>query len=64
MTRTITRKSKPRTMHKVRIIAGCALIGSVLTGVFLGWAPFSFDIRVVGAGVGALAGLFTASHTA
>lgn len=59
MTRPRTRTSKPKTMHNMRIIAGGALIGSVLTGVFFGWVPSPFDLRVVGAGLGALASAAT-----
>ena len=57
--RTLIRKSKPKTMHNLRIVAGGALIGSVLTGVFFGWVPSPFDLRVVGAGLGAIASAAT-----
>jgi len=57
-------KKKNSTIHKLRIIAGFALVGSVLTGVFLGWAPVPFDLRVVGAGVGAFAGAVSAFRLA
>ena len=53
---------KTFTLHKVRLIAGCALIGSVLTGVAFGWLDLSFDPRAIGAGVGALAGTLKAIH--
>jgi hypothetical protein len=50
------------TIRKLRLVAGCALIGSVVTGVTLGWYDFSFDPRTVGAGLGALAGLIKVFH--
>ncbi len=51
------------TIHKLRFVVGCALVGSVLTGVFLGWVPVPFDLRIVGASIGAFVGA-TASHWA
>lgn len=52
---------KNTNIHKLRVIAGYALIGSVLTGTLLGWVPMPFDLRIVGASVGAVAGA-VASH--
>lgn len=43
------------TLHKLRLVAGGALVGSVLAGVFFGWIDTSFDPRAIGAGLGALA---------
>jgi len=59
----MSRKSAP-TLHKLRFVTGCALIGSVLTGAFFAWVPVPFDLRVVGAGIGALAGAFAVFHAA
>jgi hypothetical protein len=50
------------TLHKVRMVAACALIGSVVTGVAFGWADLSFDPRSIGAGLGALAGALRVLH--
>lgn len=46
------------TVRKLKIIVGCALVGSVLTGTFLGWVVLPFDLHIVGATVGALVGAF------
>lgn len=53
-----------KTLHKLRFVTGCALIGSVLTGAFLAWVPVPFDVRVVGVTVGAIAGAFAVFHAA
>lgn len=50
------------TFQTVKLVAGCALIGSVLTGVIFGWIDTSFDPRVIGAGVGAATGAAKAWH--
>ncbi|SCB10168.1 hypothetical protein [Cupriavidus alkaliphilus] len=42
------------TLPKLRLIAGCALIGSVVAGTFFGASDLSFDPRIVGASMGAL----------
>lgn len=52
-----------KQVHQLRFVVGCALIGSVVTGALLGWIPAPFDLRIVGAGVGALAGA-VAGHLA
>jgi hypothetical protein len=49
-------------LHKLRLVAGCALIGSVVTGVFFGWHDFSIDPRTVGASLGAAAGALKVFH--
>jgi len=46
--------NKQSTLPKLRIVAGCALIGSVLAGVLFGTFDLSFDPRVVGASAGAI----------
>lgn len=51
-------------LHKVRLVAGCALVGSVVTGVCFGWIDMSFDPRTIGASVGAIAGLVKVLHFA
>jgi hypothetical protein len=50
------------TLRKLRLVAGGALIGSVIAGVFLGWIDMSLDPRLVGAGVGAVAGAVKVFH--
>ncbi|MFZ6773067.1 hypothetical protein ACO0LB_10175 [Undibacterium sp. SXout7W] len=54
---------KNTNIHKLRVIVGYALIGSVLTGALLSWIPIPFDLRIIGASVGALAGTVS-SHWA
>lgn len=49
-------------IHKLRLIAGFALIGSVAAGVALGWADLSFDPRAIGASLGAVAGTIKVFH--
>jgi hypothetical protein len=51
-----------KTLHNLRYVTGCALIGSVLTGVFFAWIPAPFDLRVVSASIGALVGAMTLFH--
>jgi hypothetical protein len=55
---------KSKTIHKMRIVAGFALVGSVLTGAFLGWVPTPFDVRFIGAGLGAAFGAVSVFHLA
>ncbi|PRC92637.1 hypothetical protein [Solimicrobium silvestre] len=47
---------KNNTIHKLKIIAAGALIGSVLTGTFLGWVALPFDLHVIGAAIGGVVG--------
>lgn len=48
-------------IHKLRVIAGCALVGAVVGGTFFGWIPAMGVLGVheigaaIGAGLGALA---------
>ena len=60
-----TAKPVKSTIHKLRLIVGCTLIGSVVAGAILGWvdAP-AVDPRALGAGLGALAGVLTTFHLA
>jgi hypothetical protein len=44
-------------IRELRLVAGFALIGSVLTGAFFGWIDLPFDPRPIGAALGALAGI-------
>jgi hypothetical protein len=55
-----TIKPAKSTIHKLRMIAGFTLIGSVVAGALLGWldAPI-IDPRVFGASIGALAGVLS-----
>jgi hypothetical protein len=50
------------TLRKVRLVAGCALIGSVVAGVCFGWVDLSFDPRAIGATIGTLAGAIKVFH--
>ena len=52
----------PVTFHRLRLIAGCALIGSVMAGVFFGWIDAPVDPRAFGAGIGAVAGAIKVFH--
>ncbi|QYF95756.1 hypothetical protein KY495_11710 [Massilia sp. PAMC28688] len=47
------------TVHKLRFIAGCALIGSVVAGAFFGWVEAPIDMRAVGVAIGTTAGLIS-----
>ncbi|MDN4052887.1 hypothetical protein QPK32_07345 [Massilia sp. YIM B02763] len=62
--RRVSHKNKGDTqLHKAKFIVGCALIGTVVAGAFFGWIPMDFDVRIVGAGIGAAAGA-AAGHLA
>jgi hypothetical protein len=45
------------TVRSLRLTASFALLGAVLTGALVGWQDFSFDPRLIGAAVGAIAGI-------
>lgn len=47
-----------KVFGSLRVIAGCALLGAILCGAFLGWVEVPGDIRSYGAAVGAAAGVF------
>lgn len=47
-------------IRELRLVAGFALIGSVVTGALFGWIDLPFDPRPIGAGLGALAGILKA----
>ncbi|WP_009523338.1 hypothetical protein [Imbroritus primus] len=51
-----------KVLHKLRIIAGFALLGSVLTGLFFGGLDLSFDPRTLGASAGALLAVVKVLH--
>lgn len=42
-------------VRSLRLTASFALLGAVIAGVLLGWHGFSFDPRIIGAGLGAVA---------
>lgn len=52
-----------KQIHRVKFVVACMLIGSVVAGAFFGWIGTPFDIRIVGASIGATAGL-VANHLA
>lgn len=59
------RKAKPMsTIHKMRLVVGCTLVGSVVAGAAFGWFDTPVDPRALGAGLGALAGILTTFHLA
>ncbi len=45
-------------IHKLRLVAGAALIGCVIAGAFFSWISLPFDPRVGGASAGAIIGAF------
>ena len=49
-------RPKSDTIHKLRVLASCALFGALLVGATIGHGGGEFDIRIVGALAGALAG--------
>lgn len=55
--RTTQKKKGDKQIHRAKFVVGCALIGTVVTGAFFGWVPASFDVRIIGAGLGAIAGI-------
>ena len=62
--RQVVEKKKGDTqIREIKFVVGCTLIGSVVTGALFGWVQIPFDIRLIGAGVGAIAGI-AASHVA
>ena len=52
-----------KQIHQVKFVVGCMLIGSVVAGAFFGWIGAPFDVRLIGASIGATAGL-VANHLA
>jgi hypothetical protein len=55
--RILEKKKGDKQLHQAKFVVGCALIGTVFAGAFFGWVPLAFDIRIIGAGLGAAAGL-------
>jgi hypothetical protein len=52
------------TVRSLRLVASFALFGAVLAGALVGWQDFSFDPRIIGALIGAAAGIAEqATHT-
>jgi uncharacterized membrane protein len=50
-------------IKQLKFVVGCMLIGSVVAGALFGWLGAPFDIRIIGASVGATAGM-VANHLA
>lgn len=50
--------STKNTIHKLKLVAGAALIGCVIAGAFLSWINLPFDPRLGGASAGAIIGAF------
>jgi hypothetical protein len=57
-------KATTGVLHSLRLIASFALLGAVLMGVAVGWMDRpSFDPRIIGAVIGAVAGIIAkATH--
>jgi uncharacterized membrane protein len=52
-----------KQLRQAKFIVGCTLIGTVVAGGLFGWIPMPFDVRIIGASIGAVAGI-TAGHFA
>ena len=51
------------TVRSLRLTASFALLGALIAGALIGWQDFSFDPRLIGAFLGAAAGIAVqASH--
>lgn len=44
-------------LSSMRVVAGCALLGAVLSSILFGWVNIPGDIRSYGAALGAIAGV-------
>ena len=55
----VTGKEPQMTMsvRSLRLTASFALLGAILAGVLIGWQDLSFDPRLIGALLGAAAGV-------
>lgn len=51
-------------LSSMRVVAGCALLGAVLSGIFFGWVSLPGDIRSYGAAAGAIAGVVSKMYHA
>ncbi|WP_406626094.1 hypothetical protein [Acidovorax sp. SDU_ACID1] len=47
-----------KVFGSLRVVAGCALMGAILSGAFLSWVDVPGDIRSYGAVLGAVAGIY------
>ena len=45
------------TVRSLRLTASFALLGALITGALIGWQDYSFDPRLIGAVLGAAAGV-------
>jgi hypothetical protein len=45
------------TVRSLRLTASFALLGAIVAGAIIGWQDFSFDPRLIGAAMGAIAGI-------
>lgn len=52
-----------KQIERLKFVVGCMLIGSVVAGVCSAWFNIPFDPRVIGASIGATAGM-VANHFA
>lgn len=58
VTKAKSSRSRPSILQAMHEIAGYALIGSVVAGALFGWFETPVEPRAIGAGVGAVLGLF------
>ena len=49
------RDSSMNIVRSLRLTSSFALLGALIAGALLGWHEFSFDPRIIGAAVGAVA---------
>ena len=54
----MNRLNEKKIFGSVRMVAGCALLGAIMFGAFLGWVDVPGDIRSYGAALGATAGIY------
>jgi hypothetical protein len=47
-----------KTIHSLRMVAACSLLGAVVTGIATGWVDSPpFDLRAIGAAIGAMSAI-------
>jgi hypothetical protein len=65
LTQNHKREGAINVMRSLRLVASFALFGAVIAGILTGWTghDLSFDPRLIGAGVGAIASILAqAAH--
>lgn len=61
--RIANKKRGDKEIKQVKFVVACMLIGSVVAGALFGWIGSPIDIRLIGASIGATAGM-VANHLA